>query len=143
MNLMTEDPYASVPRQYRISLTVGDHAPGHLRRIARAYLRLWELDKIADTVELALTELTTNVYRHVPDRWCTVTLIHSLSCVRLEVYDRSPVVPVLRPLDPLDAPEEDELTEGGRGLALVDLLTDEWDVHLHRVGKTVWCEIAA
>ena len=133
MNAMEEGPLPTPPRQYDIALTLGDHSPRHLRRIARAYVRLWGLDRIADAVELALTELTTNVYRHTPDRWCSMTLLHTTSGVRIEVYDRSPIIPV-----PLRA---DELAESGRGLALVTLLTDKWDVTLHRIGKTVWCEL--
>ncbi|OEV02736.1 ATP-binding protein [Streptomyces oceani] len=130
---MTEEPLPQPPRQYRVTLTVGDHSPRHLRRVARAHTRAWGLEQLADAAELALTELTTNVHRHTPDRWCVVTLIHTLTGLRIEVYDHSPIIPV-----PLRA---DELAESGRGLALVALLTDKWDVTLHRIGKTVWCEL--
>lgn len=60
MNLIVEHT-AFPPRRYRIALTVGNHSPRHLRRIARAYLRMWEMPQLTDTVELALTELVTNV----------------------------------------------------------------------------------
>jgi anti-sigma regulatory factor (Ser/Thr protein kinase) len=111
---------------------VGDHSPKHLRRITRAYVRLWDTPQLADSVGLIVTELVTNVYRHVPGRWCALTLLPQPGGVRVEVYDHSPVLPALRTAD--------ELSAGGRGLALVDLLSDKWDVSLHRVGKTVWSE---
>ncbi|AXK34188.1 ATP-binding protein [Streptomyces armeniacus] len=136
---MEEGPLPYPPRQYRIALTVGDHSPRHLRRIARAYLHLWELDPLADAVELALTELTTNVYRHTRDRWCDATLLRTDAGIRIEVYDRCPLVPPLRP----GPRPSDELSENGRGLPLLALLSDKWGVDLHAVGKTVWCELNA
>lgn len=114
---------------------VGDHSPSRLRRIVGAYLRPWDAPQLSDSVELIVTELVTNVYRHVPGRWCEVTLLPQPGGIRVEVYDHSPVLPALRTAD--------ELSEGGRGLALVDLLSDKWDVSLHRVGKTVWAEAGA
>ncbi|MGW7521278.1 ATP-binding protein [Streptomyces sp. NPDC054796] len=134
MNVI-EEPTEFPPRRYRIALTVGDHSPRHMRRIARAYVRLWDVPQLGDTVELALTELMTNVHRHVPDQWCTVTILHTLHGVRIEVYDRSPVLPVPR--------EAETWEESGRGLALVALLSDQWDVTAHATGKTVWCEVCA
>jgi anti-sigma regulatory factor (Ser/Thr protein kinase) len=132
MNAEFVEPLAWPPRRYRIALMVGDHSPAHLRRITRAYVRLWDTPQLADSVGLIVTELVTNVYRHVPGRWCALTLLPQPGGVRVEVYDHSPVLPALRTAD--------ELSEGGRGLALVDLLSDKWDVSLHRRGKTVWAE---
>jgi hypothetical protein len=51
--------------------------------------------------------------------------------VRVEVADRNPAQPQLR------VPDE----TGGRGLRLVDELSDRWGVHGGRPGKTVWFEI--
>ncbi|MGH3313090.1 MAG: ATP-binding protein [Streptomyces sp.] len=133
MNVI-EEPTEFPPRRYRIALTVGDHSPRHLRRIARAYLRLWAMPHLADPVELALTELVTNVHRHVADRWCTVTLLRTDAGVRIEVYDRSPEAPTHRTAGEWD--------EHGRGLSLIALLTDKWDVVPAPAGKTIWCEVA-
>lgn len=134
MNAMEEGPLPQPPRQYRIALTVGDHSPRHLRRIAHAYVRMWGLERLGDAVGLALTELTTNVHRHTLDRWCDMTLLHtSTGGIRIEVYDRCPLVPEPGP--------SDVLAEHGRGLTLLALLTDKWGVQLHDVGKTVWCEL--
>lgn len=132
MNVI-EEPTEFPPQRYRIALTVGDHSPRHLRRIARAYLRLWAVPHLTDPVELALTELVTNVYRHVPDRWCTVTLLRTETGVRIEVHDRSPAAPAHRTAT--------EWEESGRGLTLIALLTDKWDVAPEPTGKTIWCEL--
>jgi anti-sigma regulatory factor (Ser/Thr protein kinase) len=115
-------------------MTVSDESPRHLRRIARAYMHLWALPQLTDSVVLVLTELVTNVYRHVPDRWCTITLSRSEVSVRLVVYDRSPVAPRHSAVS--------ELLEGGRGLTLVAQLVDKWEVAPETVGKSVWCEIS-
>jgi hypothetical protein len=64
-----------------------------------------------------------------------VTLLPLPDGVRVEVYDHCPVLPALR--------RADKLAEGGRGPALVDLLSDKWDVSLHQVGKTIWAESRA
>ncbi|WP_455355534.1 ATP-binding protein [Streptomyces sp. SYSU K217416] len=134
MNLIygpTEYP----PRQYRITLTVGDHSPTHLRRVVRAYLRLWGMAALADAAELALTELLTNVFRHVPDRRCTTHVLRRDSGVRIEVHDAEPALPAPRAAGAWD--------EGGRGLALLAAVTDVWDVEPDPVGggKCVWFEL--
>ncbi|NGO67920.1 ATP-binding protein [Streptomyces sp. SB3404] len=105
-----------------------------MRRAARIYLDVWQLVHLAPPVTLALTELLTNVHRHVPDRWCVSTVTRTLDGVRIEVYDRSPALPVAMP-------RAEPLLESGRGLVMVELVTDKWDVITHREGKTVWCEL--
>ncbi|MEV6649794.1 ATP-binding protein [Streptomyces sp. NPDC051219] len=134
MNLIygpTEYP----PRQYRISLTVGDHSPGHLRRVVRAYLRLWDMAALTDAAELALTELLTNVIRHVPDRRCTARVLRRETGIRVEVNDGGPGLPAVVGAGAWD--------EGGRGLALLEAVTDAWDVEPDPVGggKCVWFEL--
>ncbi|MFC4493267.1 ATP-binding protein [Streptomyces ovatisporus] len=132
---LIEEPDEFPPCRYRVALTVGDHSPRHLRRIARSYLRLWSMPQLTDVVELVLTEMVTNVYRHVPDRWCTVTLLRTDEGVRIEVYDRSPAAPAHR--------FADEWDETGRGLALISQLTDKWEVLPEAVGKLTCCELKA
>ncbi|WP_398862884.1 ATP-binding protein [Streptomyces pakalii] len=91
---------------------------------------------LADAAELALTELIANVVQHVPDRRGQ-TFIFRLprgEGVRVEVADSSPAAPLAITGDPLD--------DGGRGLVLVDAVTDEWGVikRWDGGGKTVWFE---
>ncbi|MEU3284019.1 ATP-binding protein [Streptomyces longwoodensis] len=129
-------PTPAAPRlpHYRLTLTVGDHSPRHLRRIARSLLAEWELAHLTDTVELALTELVTNVHRHVPDRRCTVLLLRQPAGLRVEATDDAP------PLPPVVLTADPE-AESGRGLLLLESLVDKWGVAPQPGGgKTVWCE---
>ncbi|MEU6081033.1 ATP-binding protein [Streptomyces sp. NPDC047108] len=113
--------------------TVGAHSAGHVRRIVRAYLVLWEMRELTDAVELAVTELLANVVRHVPDRRCGVLVLRCPGGVRVEVSDGSPEKPCVR-----DAGADDE---GGRGLALLGAVVDAWGVDpAPDGGKTVWFE---
>lgn len=84
--------------------------------------------------ELALTELITNVVRHVPGRRCRICFLLRPGGVRVEVADGCPEMP---------APAiGDGLGEGGRGLVIVDAVTERWgvDVCPGGLGKTVWFE---
>lgn len=84
---------------------------------------------------MALTELIANVVRHLPGRLCQ-TFIFRLpdGGVRVEVADGCDELPRVTDRDTLD--------EGGRGLILVDAVTDRWGAELRRdgAGKTVWFE---
>ncbi|MFG2406921.1 ATP-binding protein [Streptomyces brevispora] len=124
---------------YRADFAMGEHSARHLWRILRLYLNGWGLAGVADVAELAFTELIANVVRHVPGRRCQ-TFIFRLpggEGVRVEVADGCPKVPRMA--------EGEVLDEGGRGLVLVDAVTDKWGVEVRRDGggKTVWFECLA
>jgi anti-sigma regulatory factor (Ser/Thr protein kinase) len=120
--------------QYRLHLTVGEHSVRHIRRIARSLLLEWALTELTFAVELGLSELVTNVVRHVPDRRCTVLLVRQTTGVRVEVTDGFPQLP--EPSIQLDLD-----SEGGRGLALLDAVVGKWGVTPWVLGhKTVWFE---
>ncbi|MFC6061883.1 ATP-binding protein [Streptomyces ochraceiscleroticus] len=138
------DSYAFPTREYRISLRVGSHSPRHVRRVVRALVRLWGLAHLADAAELAVTELLVNVYRHVPDRRCTVAVRRHEDGgdgVVVAVHDDHPVLPTARDAGPWE--------ERGRGLALIAAAADKWGVApddegpQRTTGKTVWCELRA
>ncbi|MEU9223463.1 ATP-binding protein [Streptomyces massasporeus] len=123
-----------IPAQYAMRLTVGEHAPRHIRRIVRSFLGEWDMPELSDTVELGVTELLANVVRHVPDRRCALLLLRQRTGVRVEVTDGSDELPRLP--DTLDTE-----VENGRGLLLLDAMTDKWGVSLWSGGgKTVWFE---
>ncbi|MGW3205340.1 ATP-binding protein [Streptomyces sp. NPDC001135] len=117
-------------------LTVGEHSVRHIRRIVRSLLHEWELTDLAFAVELGVSELVTNVVRHVPDRRCTVLLARQTAGVRAEVTDGFPRLP--RP-----SSEVGHDSECGRGLALLDAVVDKWGVSAAGAGKTVWFECGA
>ncbi|MFD5481933.1 ATP-binding protein [Streptomyces hawaiiensis] len=125
------------PAQYSMRLTVGEHAPRHIRRIVRSFLEEWRMPELSDAVELGVTELLANVVRHVPDRRCALLLLRQRTGVRVEVTDGSQELP-------RTPPALDTEAENGRGLLLLDAMADKWGVSpWHGGGKTVWFECAS
>jgi anti-sigma regulatory factor (Ser/Thr protein kinase) len=106
-----------------------------LRRVVRHHLELWGLSTVGDTAELCVTELVTNVIRHVGNETPT-RLVLSMSGTRLRIEVRDPDT---RALPTLLAARADD--ESGRGMALVDALADRWGVVLHDDAKVTWCEL--
>lgn len=106
-----------------------------LRRILRLHLGLWGLHCVMDAAQLCVSELVSNVIKHVGVGTPT-TLVVSMrgNRVRIEVHDPDPrALPTL--LDTgLDA-------ESGRGMALVSAVTDRWGVELRADQKVTWCEL--
>ncbi|MGW1022298.1 ATP-binding protein [Streptomyces sp. NPDC002577] len=121
---------------YRLHLpTVGEHSLQHVRRIVRAHLDHWGLPELSDAAELGVTELLSNVLRHVPDRACTVTLrCLGGDAARIEVQDSSRELPYIRVTGDL-------LVEDGHGLVLLSAIADLWDAEPTATGKTVWFEL--
>ncbi|MGW3451244.1 ATP-binding protein [Streptomyces sp. NPDC001076] len=87
-------------------------------------------------VQVCVTELVTNVIRHVGEGTpVRVRVVQAEGRIRVEVSDPEPrALPVL-----LSATETED---SGRGLALLDALVQRWGVELGPAGKTVWCELA-
>ncbi|MBC6445927.1 ATP-binding protein [Actinokineospora xionganensis] len=105
-------------------------------------VRQWAATALADVgddhlqaVLLVCTELVTNAYEHAQTA-CVLRIQHSREpCrVRVEVEDASPGEPVL------GRSRFGDLR--GRGLVIVDRLSDEWGVTRQDGGKTVWALIS-
>ncbi|MCX4981361.1 ATP-binding protein [Streptomyces sp. NBC_00572] len=97
-----------------------------------------------ETVVLVASELATNAVRHghVPGRDFRLSLRVTGGLARVEVSDtRAERVPPRPGKLPDPGPE---LTDGGRGLLLVDALADRWGwcPRPGAPGKTVWAECA-
>ncbi|MDQ0991115.1 ATP-binding protein [Streptomyces sp. V3I7] len=106
-----------------------------LRRAAVKQLGRWGMPVAVDEAELLVTELATNVLKHVGEGVsATLILEWRGERLRLEVHDKSDGIPVLQ------AVECDE--ECGRGLHLLAALAADWGTVLTAAGKAVWCEIA-
>ena len=106
-----------------------------LRRTVRLHLGLWELQGLSEAAELCVSELVANVIKHVgPGTPTTLALRMSGTRLRIEVHDPDP-----RALPALAAVGSD--AETGRGMALIDAITDRWGVDLSAGRKATWCEL--
>ncbi|MDP9497834.1 MAG: SpoIIE family protein phosphatase [Actinomycetota bacterium] len=105
------------------------------RRFVTQVLHLWAVpDDTLAGVQLVVSELVTNAARHSEDV-IEIRLRHSGAVLRVDVLDSSHRMPRTDRHDDVD----DEATSG-RGLLLVDAVTDRWGVDSAGLGKTVWCE---
>nr|WP_237551540.1 ATP-binding protein [Streptomyces sp. SID8367] len=121
-------------------LTVGTHSARHVRRIVHRLCADWSVPPdTADDLALGVTELLSNVVRHVPGARAEVHLRHAPDDghVRAEVTDDGPQLPQTAPA------LADPCAEGGRGLAIVAAVAAKWGVQRPEAGgegKTVWFE---
>ncbi|MEU7019840.1 ATP-binding protein [Streptomyces sp. NPDC046203] len=105
------------------------------RDFTRKALADWGAHTRADDVLLCVSELTTNALRHgvPPGRGFRLVLfLHHPALLRVEVHDSGDGTPAVRTPD----------GESGRGLQIVDALSDLWGVAERDPGKIVWCQFA-
>ncbi|PRH79484.1 ATP-binding protein [Streptomyces solincola] len=116
---------------------------GRARRFTEATLRDWALPAVSGDMELIVTELVANAVRHglgpsagPPTGYPVwLGLFRYPGAVVCAVADPSPEPPRPRATGCLDT--------GGRGLALVGAVSDEWSWDVSPVrGKTVWATLS-
>jgi anti-sigma regulatory factor (Ser/Thr protein kinase) len=122
---------------WRVQFLAEPEEVSALRADARARLRDWGVQGVVDAAQLCVSELVSNVITHV-GQGTPASLALSLRGSRLRIEVRDPDARVLPTLV-----ETTEDAENGRGMALVDALSDRWGVDLHRDSKVTWCEIVA
>ncbi|WCD90024.1 hypothetical protein KPP03845_106448 [Streptomyces xanthophaeus] len=100
------------------------------RHLVLAQLTAWDLDELAFSTELIVSELVTNAIRHAggPVRLRLIRA-DTLTC---EVSDSSNTQPRMR--------RARSSEEGGRGLYIVAQLSHRWGCRYTTDGKTVWSE---
>jgi hypothetical protein len=107
----------------------------NLRMVAPSWRRRGGVPLASGEAELLVTELATNVLKHVGEgALATLVLEWKGERLRLEVHDKSTVVPTPRAADCGD--------ESGRGLRLLAAMAVDWGTVLTAAGKAVWCEIS-
>lgn len=111
---------------------------GQARRLLRQQLiSLGDADlvdaEVLDAAGLLVSELVTNAVVHAGTD-VTLHVRVRRGVLRIEVADGSPVVPTPR--------RTTALAGTGRGLQLVDRLSDRWGVDKARNGKTIWFELS-
>ncbi|MFH8236827.1 ATP-binding protein [Streptomyces sp. NPDC018321] len=121
-------------RPWRLPFQAAADQVGALRRALRVHLEYWGLLELVDSAELCAGELVANVVRHVgPDTPSTLVASHYGSHLRIEVHD-----PDTRALPTLACGNLE--AEDGRGMALVNAMSDRWGVELAGDRKVTWCE---
>ncbi|MFV2119237.1 ATP-binding protein, partial [Streptomyces sp. Act-28] len=128
-------------RQCAVELQALPSRIGQIRRIVSAQLRYWNLDPLIEKAALGVTELLTNVHRHAkPDKTCTVEIEFLLGRLTVSVHDHDPRLPTLVRLE--EGP--DPLATSGRGLALVEAVSESWGARPQGdSGKVVWFTLPA
>jgi anti-sigma regulatory factor (Ser/Thr protein kinase) len=109
-------------------------AVAEARAFAVAAITRWGLKERTDDLRLCVSELASNAVVHSgsPASDFTLRVIASPHRLRVEVSDDGDGRPVRR-----QSMYEDT---SGRGLLLVDALTDAWGIDDRAVGKIVWAE---
>ncbi|MBD0418917.1 serine/threonine-protein phosphatase [Streptomyces sp. TRM S81-3] len=104
------------------------------RHMIRAAVRAWGAEDRVDEIELVADELITNSLMHTEGSAIVTlrVLTGTDRRLRVEVEDSSSALPRPR--------EAGESGVSGRGLLLVELLTDVWGVEARGGGKCVWSE---
>jgi serine/threonine-protein kinase RsbW len=103
------------------------------RRLVGQVLDAWSAEVFRDDAVLLVSELVSNVIRHVTGG--TVVRIEvrlSEPGLRVAVIDSSTAPPTLRSGG----------AHGGHGLSLVSVVADRWGSEVHGSGKRVWFELA-
>ena len=115
--------------------------PYHIRAAAiargstREVLHAWDLDRLEPVAVLVVSELGTNAILHTRRSMSSPELhLHAGSTwLRIEVHDPDPRRPQPRNPDGLD--------EAGRGLLLIEAITDQWGAYRTATGKVVWATL--
>jgi anti-sigma regulatory factor (Ser/Thr protein kinase) len=139
------DP-TSVSSSVSCSLAARYESVKGAREFTKSALRRWELNEQFDDVALVVSELVTNALRHAlprgsngaPDPPVRLHLMHWTSRLVCAVRDPSDECPVPRDTSPGDP---DFAAECGRGLHLVEAVSDSWGWHPLAGtlrGKVVW-----
>ncbi|WP_327125133.1 ATP-binding protein [Streptomyces sp. NBC_01727] len=131
---MTSRGNAQTPHRYVLPFRAFPEVMCSLRRTVRAELHRCGLAGLAAEAELVVTELATNVAKHV-GMGSAATLILEIhaDAIRVEIHDMSYQVPALA--------EVGCTSECGRGLHLLAAMTRDWGTRVTASGKAVWCEL--
>jgi hypothetical protein len=106
-------------------------AARHVRGLVSMTLSGWGLEEHIDATELMATELVTNAIRYTT-RPISLRLLRTETLL-CEVTDDDHNLPVLR--------EPSDTDEGGRGIYLINRLSDRWGASHTAAGKAVWFEL--
>lgn len=115
-------------------LPMSANAPSVARELTRQARCLAHKAAVADVAQLLVSELVTNAIKYgLPPIEIRIRC-HDDSLLEVDVSDANPAVPTSDVAD-YDA-------ERGRGITLVDVLSDSWGVAPAEPGKRVWFRLS-
>ena len=126
----TAPPRPAERHRLRVPLATGPAAAAEARRRVRAAIRSWPVPVDLDVALLLTSELVTNAVRHEAGQAVMLVISCSDGRLRIDVHDTSRSLPAVADV-PADA-------ETGRGLLLVETLSDEWGFYRTPAGKAVY-----
>lgn len=134
---MKERATQNKQREGEAALVIDDEdasSVARTRQFVAGHLATHGLSELATDAQLVVSEFLTNALLHVgpPVR---VVLQTTTTAARVEVHDRSPLMPV-----PLRAGEE---AMTGRGLRITEALASAWGAFPLNGGKCMWAELEA
>jgi anti-sigma regulatory factor (Ser/Thr protein kinase) len=115
------------------SLQPGPNAASLARRLVAHVMVILDSPAVEATAALVTSELVTNAVEHSEDD-IVVRLRADHAMIRIEVVDSGGGTPELG--------EPDVDNESGRGLLIVDQMTDGWGWHRLDEGKRVWADLS-
>jgi anti-sigma regulatory factor (Ser/Thr protein kinase) len=122
-----------VAREVDVPLALDAASVGAARRVVRDAVCTVHGAELVDACLLLASELVANAVRHGAAPVRLVVRCDEARGAEIRVSDGSARAPVVRGAD-LDA-------LGGRGMLLVELLSDAWGSTPTRAGKVVWCRL--
>jgi anti-sigma regulatory factor (Ser/Thr protein kinase) len=120
----------AVRHRHCVMLTAGPAAAAEARGRVRAAICTWDVRVDVDVAVLLASELVTNAIRQEAGGPVMLAIACSQDELRVDVHDTSHALPV-----PVRAEVD---AEAGRGLVLVDTLSDEWGWYQTPSGKAVY-----
>jgi anti-sigma regulatory factor (Ser/Thr protein kinase) len=124
---------ADLDLQASIDLPFASSSVPVARNVVGQLLTGWSAQSLQDDAVLLLSELVTNVLRHVDQRPPLRIELHlSGHVLRVAVLDTSTARPGLR----------EQAASGGHGLRLIAAIAEDWGAERHDHGKRVWFELA-
>lgn len=88
---------------------------------------------VIDDAQLLVSELVTNAVRHGGPPIVLLVRCDGTSDMQIRVSDGN--------VEPPQMQDPEVLDEGGRGLMLVDLISEDWGVDTSDDGKVVWFQL--
>ena len=127
------DPWPGTRRQLLLDPVVG--AARRARELVTEVCARWERPELCGPACIVVTEMVNNVVAHAKSAM-TVLLGHIGDTISVAVRDNSTVIPRFAgPVAPT--------AYGGRGLLLIDAVSDSWGSLALRDGKVVWSLLSA